>query len=408
MGKSNSDPYAPNWEILINGAKMGDDFLNLIDDVTVEDNAEFISSLSFKVRYQKNVIGGISNDFRDMKFISPGNLVVIKAGYGKDLQDIGAGYIVDLEPDYPENGDPTFSVTCYDQLHKLSNNKSEKGETFKGFRDSQITSIIGERNGFYIRLSDKSTWSGIRKSKFKKTRVQKRGSSDLDFVKELAKLNSFDLYNKWDAKKKRFVLFFEPPKDRTKEMVTYTYGDGDSPVVMAEKDGKLSAKLYSFKPTFSISSQFTEYKVFAHDRKSEKKIEYTLSMDEFMGGQEDLKLGGSRAENLLKKNSATSGAGVRDKAMGKNVEVISKKLFNNEIEAKEYLTAHMKKLAKDFITGNGTMSGNQYLASRQVISIDGVGAFFDGKYFIKKVTHKITKSDYKTSIEVRKTIREQV
>lgn len=404
----NNDQRAPNSELLINGIKMDSSFMALVPEIVVEDKAKLISTLSFTLNYTRNIKGGISNDLRDMKFISPGNLVVVKAGYGTALEEIGAGYITELEPTYPENKMPSVKVICYDQLHQMSVNKSEKGETFKDFRDSQICSILGERNGFYIRISDKSTWAGIRKSKFKKVRVLKRGTTDLDFLKELAKQNGYDLYCKWDRKKHRFVLFFEPPKDRTKDIMVYTYGEGNTPYNMTEKDGVLVGTLKSFKPTFSIASQFTRYKVVAYDRKAEKKISYTLSMEEFMAGQEELKIGGKRAEKLLKKNSATSGAGVRNKAFGKNIEVISKKNFQNEIEAREYLINHMRELAKNFITGNGKVGGNQYLQSRQVLTLNGLGAFFDGKYFINKVGHKINGNDYSSMIEVRKTIKEGV
>lgn len=404
----NNDPHSPNYEIFINNIRMNDTFMKLITDVEVIDNAVLISSITFNIKYQQSVIGGLSNDLRDMKFISPGNLVVVRGGYGNNLNDLGAGYIVEIEPDYPENGEPTIKITCYDQLHKLSTNKSEKGESFKNFRDSQIASILGERNGFYIRSSNSSTFQGIRRTKGKKTRVLKRGATDLDLLKQLAKLNSYDLYCKWDGKRKRFGLYFEPPKDRTKDIMIYVYGEGNTPYNMTDQGGILVGVLKNFKPTFSIASQFTKYKVFSYDKKSERKISYTLSMDEFMVGQEDLKMGGARAEKLLKKNAATSGAGVRNKAFGTNTETISKKQFTNEDEAKEYLIAHMKKLAREFITGSGKVNGNQYLQSRQIVTFNGLGSFFDGRYFLKQIRHKFSGNDYSGGITVRKAIREEV
>jgi len=403
-----NDPYAPYYELIIGGAKMDDNFMKLVSEVSFEDEALMISSLKFKVKYRRNIKGGTSDDILNMKALSPGNLVILRGGYGSDIKDIGAGYIMDLDPDFSDNADPTVSVTCYDQLQKLSLRKSEKGEVFKNFRDSQICSILGERNGFYIRIADASTWFGIRKTTGKKVRTIKRGASDLDMLKELAKLNSFDLYCKWMPEKKRFNLFFEPPKDRTKQVVKYVYGSGDVPVVPQDFNGEVIGKLVSFNPKFSVTTQFTRYKVFSWDKKAARKISYTLSMDEFMAGQEDLKIGGNKSDTLLKKNAATSGAGVRKKAFGEVTEIIGKRLFTSEADAKNYLIMHMKKMAKDFIKGSGKAAGNQYLQSRQVHEFEGLGAMFSGKYFMDKVTHKFSPSGYNCTFNARRVLRELI
>lgn len=410
MTKINAnDPHAPNYEIIINGAKMNSSFINLVDTVTIEDCGLAISSIKMTMKYKQNVVGGVSDDLMSMKFISPGNLVVIKGGYGTDLKELGAGHIVELEPDFPEGREPTITVKAYDLLHKLSIRKSKKGETFRDYRDSQIASIIGERHGFYIRIADPTSFFGIRKTSGKKVRVQKRGSTDLAFLKQLAKLNSYDLYCKWDRKLHRFVLFFEPPKDRTKEIMVLTYGDGNESYTMQNDNGILAGTLKSFKPTLSIANQFTRYVVKAYDRKSEKSITHSMTMDEFMSSQEDLKLGGNKAEKLLtNKRAVSSGAGVAKKAFGDNEEMITTKRFQNEKDAKEYLILHMKKLAKSFITGKGSIPGNQYLQSRHIVTLNGLGAFFSGRYFINKITHKFSGQGYDSSVDMRKVIKEEV
>jgi len=404
------DPYAPNFELIIGGAKMDSNFMKLISEVTFEDESLYISSLTFTMRFRQEVIGGTKSSIMDMKVLSPGNLVVLRGGYGTDLNDIGAGYITDLEPNFSDTEEPTIKVTCLDQLHKTTLNKTEKGESYEGLRDSQVVSTIGERNGFLINKSDASTFFGIRLTqKNPKRGIQKRGTADFDYLKELAKLNTYDLYCKWDGKKKRFGLFFEPPKDRTKEVFEYVYGDGTVPQTPTSIGGVIKGALLSFKPTFSVTSQFTEYKVISWDRKATKKIEFSLTMDEFMGGQSKLKMGGFSADDLLKnKTAVTSGAGVRKEAFGKSIEIVSTRTFPNEQEAKKYLTNHMKNLAKDWITGNGRVLGNQYLQSRQVHKFSGLGAFFDGKYFFKKVTHKFSPEGYFCEFDVRKVLKELI
>ena len=225
----------------------------------------------------------------------------------------------------------------------------------------------------------------------------------------LAKSNSFDLYCKWDSTKKRYILFFEPPNDRTKEVMTFVYGKGDTPYNVINKNNKLIGKLLSFKPKLSISAHFTKYKVYSWDKTGTKKIAHTISMDEFMSGQEELKFTGIKSDGLLiNKKAVTSGAGVTNKAFGEEIETVSTKTFNTEIDAKKYLEAHMMQIAKDFITGSCRLPGNQYLRSRQIHNFEGLGAFFNGKYFIKKITHTFDSNGYSSNLEVRKVLKEMV
>lgn len=399
--------FAPNYYLVINGKVMDKNFMSLVTSAEFEDESELMSSLKFTLKFQRNVIGGIDDSILSYKFLSPGNNVILKGGYGNELKDIGAGFIVDLEPNYSENGDPTMTVICYDNLYKLSKRKAEKGEIFDKYRDSQIASILGERHGFIISISDSSSYSGIRRTKGINARVQKRGSTDLAFLKELAKQNSYDLYCKWDGKKKRYALFFEPPRDRTKEVITFIYGQGNTPFNVTNVNNVLTGKLLSFKPKLSITNQYTKYKVYSWDKKGNKKISYTMSMDEFMRGQDDLKFGGLKADGILKnKTAVTSGAGVTQKAFGTEVETISTRTFETEEQARKYLEEHMVKLAKDFITGSAKISGNQYIQSRQIHKFGGLGAYFDGKYFMKKVTHRFDSSGYNCTLDVRKVLKE--
>ena len=407
MAAPHSKYFAPNYTLIINGKVMGPEFMKMVDSATFEDESELMSSLKFKIRYKANTRSGVSDDIMNTKIIGPGNNVVLRGGYGNDIVDIGAGYITNLEPDFSENSDPTISIVCYDNLYKMSKRKSASGEVFSKYKDSKIAYTLGEKHGFVVEITDSSSSFGIRQTHGVKIRTQKRGSSDLDFLKELAKLNSYDLYCKWDSKKKRYRLFFESPKDQTKEVMTFVYGRGDTPYDVESVNDIPTGKLLSFKPTLTIGNQFTKYEVHSWDKKGGKKITHSITMDEYMNGQEDLKFGGVKADGLLKsKSTTTSGAGVTKKAFGTSTEVVSTRVFGDEEEAQKYLMNHMHNLAKDFITGSCRVSGNQYIRSRQVHKFDGLGAYFNGKYFIKKVSHTFNSSSYSCNLNVRKVLRE--
>jgi len=399
-----ADLFAPNYELKINGEALAPDFYSMIKSVEFEDESDKVSSMKINLEYSKPVIGGISADVINMKLFAPGNIVTLRGGYGDQIDYIGSAYIVDLDPDFPETGPPKLAITCYDHLHKLSIPKSEKGEIHKGISDHQIVQNYGIKWNMIVSQTDSALNRGIRKTTSKKIRTQKRGTTDLAFLQEIAKLNSFDVYSKYDFKQKRFELFFEPPTDQSKPLFTFEHGEGDTPF---DVEQSFTVPKPMTKPKLSLATQFTKYKVVAFDKVSNKKIDVTLSMDDFMKKQKDIKFGGANADTLLKKDAAISGAAMTQKAFGETVEIISKKVFNNAEDAKKYLILHMKKIARDFINGNGRVNGNALLKSRQVHTFAGLGAFFNGRYYFKKVRHIFDENGYNTHIEARRVLLEE-
>lgn len=403
-----ADPFASNYELIINGVGLDPSFYELIPSVTYEDESDKISTIKFDVVFQRPVVGGTSLDLINMKFFVPGNLVVLKGGYGSDLKHLMAAYIVDVEPDFPENGPPKISITCYDHLYKLTMLKSEKGEIFKDVLDHNIVQKVGTRHNMIISVTDSAGANGIRKTTKKQKRTQKRGSSDYDFLQELAKLNDCHAYTRYAPKQKRFELFFEPPNDKTKPMIDFVYGQGDVPYDVTSIDGQLSAALLSFKPKLSVSTQFTKYRVICRDKTSNKKIEVEMTLDDFLDKQADLKIGGGDSDKLLKKNAAVAGGTVMQKTFGTYVETVTNKTFKSADEGREYLTLHLKKIARDFITGTGKIKGNEILKSRQVHSFSGIGSMFDGNYYIKKVKGTFANGGFVQNLQVRRILKEEV
>jgi phage protein D len=402
-----NDPFAPRFILLINGIEAHPRLLSLVRSVEVEDESEGASSLSFTVSYTQSKTGGVDEELRNSKLMSLGNLITVRGGYGEDLIDLGSGYVTDLEPSYSEDNEPVIKVIAYDRLHLMGMNKSITGQTFTTLKDSEIVTKIAERNRFYIYKSTAAAYPGIRETKKVKPWTQKRGASDLEFLQEIAKFNAFDLYCKWNTVRKQFQLFFEPSNDNTLRMIEFVYGKGGTPFNARIVNGELQARLRSFNPKMSILSQFTGYRVFAWDKKSNKKIAYTMDMSEFLPELSNIKLSGQQFDDPVSSAAVSSGASLRHATFGPMIEVVSTKQFASVAEARDYLSLHMKKLAKDFVTGSAVVNGCQYLQSRQIHNFSGLGTFFDGKYFLKRVVHKFDDNGYNCDLDVRKAIKEQ-
>jgi len=406
-----NDPFAPNCVLLINDIELEERLMNCISDITFEDESDGASSLTFNVSYQMNIIGGISTDILRSKIFSPGNKVVLRGGYGIDVLDIGAGYIAEIEPNFSEDAPPSFRVVCYDKLHTLSLMKSETGRSWiSSWRDSQIATFIGSEAGFVISQTESASLEGIRKTRSRygeQPRVQKRGESHYSFLRSLADQNGFELACRWDGKASKFRLYFEPAKDQTKPLFIFEYGSNSTYPVSTVDTGELVGSLLSFTPRFSITSQFTKYRAYSVNPQGEE-IAHTMTLDEFVE-KRDAKFGGLFAEELtpFMKGSTGGGADTMTNAFGEVIEVVSTKIFDNRQQANEYLKMHMRKLARDFLSGPASIKGNQYIQSRQVHEFRGLGPLFDGKYYVKTAKHNFTDSGYSTTIDVRKTTPEE-
>lgn len=403
-----NDPFAPNYELIINGSALDPSFYELITSVEYEDDANEISTIKFDVNFEKAVIGGISSDIINTKLFVPGNHVILKGGYGSELVHLLSGYMIEIEPDYPENSPPKLSVGCFDHMYKLTMEKSEKGEIFKDVLDHNIVQKIGSRHNMITTFTDTARDNGIQKTTKKQKRTQKRGSTDFEFLQELSKLNDFHAYTRYDTKQKKYELFFEPPNDKTQPIFEFVRGQGEVSYDVTSIDGQLKAALLRFKPKMSVSTQFTKYQVIAWDKVSNKKIEVVMTLDDYLSKQKNLKIGGADSDKLLKKDAAVSGGSVMQQALGSFTETITNKTFKSAEEAKDYLTLHLKAIARDFITGSAKIKGNEMVKSRQVHKFSGIGSLYDGNYYIEKVRGRFGNDAFTQELDVRRILKEEV
>ena len=404
-----NDPFAPNYVLLVNDSPLENSTMKLISGVTWEDESDQASSLSFSVAYQRNVVGGISTNILDGKIFAPGNKVILKGGYGRDLVVLGGGYITELEPNFSEDSPPELKVVCYDKLHNLSLLKSETGRSWPiTWRDSQIVTSVGAEGGFVITKTESASLSGIRKTRSRvgeQPRDQRRGESHFSFLRSVADQNGFELSARYDPKVQKYRLFFEPPKDQTQSMFSFIYGNNATYGIGQSRTGESAGTLLSFQPKFSITSQFTKYKAYSTNANGQS-IAHTMTLGDFID-KEDIKLGGVFADAFVSSSQTKSAANVRSNAFGEIIEIVSTKIFGSRKEANEYLKIHMKILARDYISGSAKIKGNQYIQSRQVHTLSGLGPFFDGDYYVKKAVHSFSDDGYSTSMEVRKVTPEE-
>lgn len=409
------DPWAPNFELIIYGGKgaqpfaVADEVKKYIESVTFEDNADQYDKMTIRFTAQTdNFGGGEINSLIDSRIFAEGHIVEIQMGYGNSLFTVGAADIVSIRPEFPEDGPPTLDIVGYDLLHRASRRKPVGGVSYKGFRDSQIASIIGSRNGFDIDVKDATSYSGITKVAGVNDRVQKRGVSDYIFLKKVADINGFDLFSKFDPTRKKFGLFFQPPKTKNnKEVLTFIYNQGD----IAYQD-----RLLSFSPTLDAHDQATDFEIFVLKDKNTfgnniKPIDrLTLDEQKKLKDQQDRRFtGGNIGSSGGKKPTSSDGIEVAFKAFGRSFTFPPHKRFATEAQAIKAIEEFVKRQKENFITGEGRLVGNEIIQSRQIHKLEGISDQFSGKYYFTRIVHTMSRSEgYFTEFSCRKVIEDLV
>ena len=413
--KPQRDPFAPTYELLIRGGRgaspvlLNDNLKQFIDSIEYEDNAEQFDKMTITFTSQMDANGGGSiNSLIDSKLFTEGTNIELRLGYGNSLITVGAAEIVSVEPDFPESGPPTLQIICYDIMNRMAKSRPKNGVSYKGFRDSQIASIIGSRNGFIISKNDPRSFANIQKTKGVFDRVQKKGLSDYEFLKKVADINGFDLFAKFDPKLGKYILFFRPSGfEKQKEVFLFAYNEGD----LAYQN-----TLLSFSPKQNVFDQGTDFEIFVLKNKEVggSKLQF---IDKFRNKEQKRLIeqnetrftGGNIGANGGKKSPNTNGIEVAFKAQGQSFRFPKHKRFQNESEARKSIEEFIKRQKENFVMAEGTLIGVEALQSRQIHKFEGVSEQFSGKYFLTKVIHIISKDEgYKTNFSARKMITDIV
>lgn len=409
------DPFAPNYQIVARGGQgaqanvWGDELTQYIDEVTYEDNADQFDLLTITFINQIDEMGGGKVlSLLDSKLMAEGTILEIKMGYGKSIRTIGAAQIIKRAPNFGSDG-VTFSLECFDLLHNASRRRPKGGASYPKFRDSQIASIIGARNGFDISITDPRSFAGIRKTVGVFDRVQKKGVSDYEFLKKVADINGYDLFSKFNPDLKKFSLFFQPQglTKKNKEVFTFVYNEGDV---------SHHSSLLDFSPTLDANDQSSDFEIFVVKDKTVggTKVNFInrITLDEqkkLKDASERRFTGGNPGPQGGKQTPEDDGIKVAFKAFGRSFKFPPHRRFKNEADARRSIEEFIKRQKECFITGSGNLVGNEAIQSRQVHNLQGIGEQFSGKYYFTKVVHTMKKGEgYSTSFDCRKLIEDTV
>src|SRR5262245_724252 len=132
------DYYAPRFEVRVSGVTLAAGVTNQV--LRVRDDSDLHIADMFS-----GVLRNADNRFLDSALFDVGKSVEIHMGYGNDLRPMMLGEITALEPNFPESGPPTLTVSGYDKSHRMQHNQPEP-RSYRYVNDSAIAALIAVEN----------------------------------------------------------------------------------------------------------------------------------------------------------------------------------------------------------------------------------------------------------------------
>lgn len=388
--------YVPQFEVRIEGAGLPRNVLRDVVQLTYKDNIKEIDSFELTVnnwdattRAFKYCGGetaadlqGSTNDSQRYKLFEPCNKEVqVWMGYAGDLRQMLKGTFTTMEPNFTSGGPPTLNVRGLNALHQLR--RKQYSSTWNDKRDSEIAQNIAT-------LTDKDL--GKDKKRFPMPIViDKNAMGKEDVLPYVVQKNQYDIdFLLTRALFLGYVVYIreaDPNSKNADEKVPHLYfgpSDGKQPGVRdVTFELKWGVSLTDFKPTLTTANQIKSVTVNGWDRAKKKAITVKATLDD-----KELNVNTDMHELL---NSCDP----RDEI------VVDKPVFS-EKDAKTLAQSILKDRLKEIVKASATCVGLPDLRAGRKVQLAGMGARFDGTYFVTDTTHTINDSGYVTKFNARR------
>jgi phage protein D/phage baseplate assembly protein gpV len=336
--------YAPRFSIVLSGVTLAADLTEQVTSLTVETDLDLAGTFSLVLR-------NADNELLDSALLDIGKTVEIHLGYGQDLQPAFLGEVASVEPTFPQDGPPTIQVTGYDKSSRLRRNQPKATTYRKGTTPSVVAARVAVENGLIPVIDPTGPL----------TEDTTQTDSDFTFLKSLAEQHSFDVFVEWDR------LHFQFPRPQTAAHIL-EWGRN-----LSSFGARISgAGLAGLQVVRSYNQEFAQ-SIYA------AVIAADVSPDNLL---ERL---GSSALDLV---TSLVREGVRDEKV------------SNPFSAAQMARSVLADLLEGMYEGQGSCVGLPELSAGRYVEIRGVGRRFSGTYRVRKVTHRIDTSGFRTDFSI--------
>lgn len=349
------DFYVPHFQLVVNDRVQGPQVMRDVVQVSYQDNIDSYDTCSI-------TINNWDAEKRTFKYsnestFDPGKRLELWMGYygPHRLRRMLRGKILSLQPNFPSSGQPTLAINCRNLLHEFQT--KQESAVYENKTDSQIAKQIGRRLNVEVRTEP--TAEG-QEQPYKQ--LVQRNEYDIVYLMKRAARIGYDLFVEEDDQA-RDRLYFGPSENVNRVVYALSYG----------------RSLIDFRPTLNITNQVNEVTVRGSHPTGKTTISYTAKRSPIITN------GQVRFQDAFKQRQ----------------EVVVDKPLESIAEARQLATETLERIAKEFITGSGSIVGLPDLRAGSVVQIDGLDQLFNGRYFVTSTTHTLNDSGYSTTFQCR-------
>ena len=237
----------------------------------------------------------------------------------------------------------------------------EKSTIYENQSDNQIVSKLLQNYQKYWLKTD------VQKSEYtptKEKRMTNQQGTDLEFIQQLARRNSF--------------IFEIKPSNTPGKNIAYW---GEEKQSITSYQPALSMNMGAFT---NVDSSIT----FNFDALKPTELQVEI-IDDTTGEQTPLKIPTSPGQPLAREPAKP----LRQSILGNSDKL-------DPIPAKLQAESELSRSREDAVTASGEVDTVRYghiLQVRQLVGVRGVGKSYGGYYYVKQVTHRIKRGEYKQS-----------
>lgn len=359
------DFYVPAFEVKIGSNRLDRSVIRDITRVSYKDSLTDVDSFEITI----NNWDAETRRFKysDQQLFDPGKQVELWMGYftRSDLRLMLTGEITQLRPTFPSGGQPTLVISGLNLLHRLR--RKQESHRYEKKTDTEIAREIAGRLGVGIRTG---TADGVQEEAY--PYLLQDNQYDIVFLQERARRIGYDLFVEElpASGQSSSRIYFGPSVQIARPTYELEYGQS----------------LIDFQPTLTTANQVGKVTVRGWDSKKKKPITGTASRKDLTttgvgdaGGQQQIEASFADRE-----------------------EVITDKPVDSEAEAKRLAKETLERIAKDIVKATGSVIGLPDIRAGSVLMIKGLGARFEGRYFVTGTTHAIADDGYTTQFECRR------
>jgi hypothetical protein len=358
ISKETLNFYAPRFEVEIQDKKLAANISKQILNVEIDEKIDLGATFKFTMNDEFDLE---TQEFKwlDHPLFKEGNTVTIKMGYGANLNTMIMGKITKIEPSFFSGEIPTLTISGHDLSYDYLKKERSGERTFVDKRYSDMARTIASEAGLLAVVDETG----------KSEPIVYRKDSDVSYYAFLEEIKTKAGCYQFDVDGK--TMYFIKPGDDRKEILTL----------------ELKKDIISFSPTIKTTELVTEVEVRGHNPKDPK----TPIIGRAILGSEKIQEPGKK-----------TGSQIAKERYGSVKRVITNVVVTSKEHADAIAKCELNKASDSLIEGDGECIGIPQLRKGVNIRLEKMGVRFSGKYYVKRTTHTLNDSGYRTSFTVKR------